>query len=153
MSVFTKAFFDLLRTDTTLCNMLAYYPPHTGSTKPAIFTADPPPDNADMPYIIITGHIMDNALDTKSSTGRDFIRDIRCYTDATKLTSTYEVRSTSTYKVEEIAERVRSILHNKTIAVEGYSQIGKLQCSARQGPIEPDAYGQIVEVRYKGHKI
>lgn len=132
MSVFTEAIYNQLKNDTELVNMVNTY-----NGLPAIFTIDPVPGDAVLPYIVISGNISDAPYDTKTNLGRDITRDIRCYTAANGSVSL----------VESMAERVRHIFHRKSIPVEGYHNV-LISCT---GPITSsgeDAYGQVVTVRF-----
>lgn len=143
MSVFTKALYNVLANDGTLTTLLGYsshYYRIEGVDRPCIFTVDPAPKGADLPYIIVNP-VSDVPEDTKTTEGRNFVRDIRCYTAS----------GGSSYLVEETAERVWTLLHrNKTIVIDGYSLAAPLWCIAlRPSPKEEWAYGRIVSVRFR----
>lgn len=130
MSILTPSFYSLLAADTTLTDMLAQY-----EDLPAIFTIDPVPGNADLPYIVTPGEISQVPFDTKLSQGRNLIRDVRCYTPA----------NGSSILVEAIAERVYFLLHRKEISISGYQWL----ISDCTGPIvanEQDVYGRIISL-------
>jgi len=130
MSFLNKAFYDLLSSDTILTDMLALY-----DDAPAIFTIDPVPENADLPYIVIPGAVTQIPNDTKLSRGRSAIQDLRCYAAA----------SGSSIEIDAIAERSRELLHRKALAIDGFSWL----LSDVAGPIvanEPDIYGRILSV-------
>lgn len=134
MSLITEALYERLAGDYELASMLASY---AGS--PAIFTIDPPPGDATLPYIITAGEVSQAPFDTKTGQGRDLRRDVRCYAPA----------SGSAVVIEAIAERVRALLHRQPLEVDGFG-IFVAEC---QGPIaadEEDAYGRIVSVRMTG---
>ena len=127
----TSALYGVLTEDATLAGLLATY-----GGLPAVFTTDPAPGDATFPYIVTAGQVTDLPFDTKNSRGRELRRDVRCYTEATG----------SAVVVEQIAERVRALLHRQPIEVSGFVWL-LAECS---GPIvadEPDAYGRIVTVR------
>lgn len=133
MSVLTAAIYNVLAGDATLVGMLNTY-----QGQPAIFTTDPAPGDAVLPYVVTPGEIAQVAFDTKTTRGRDATRDVRCYTAA----------SGSAMTVEAIAERVRALLHRQAIAIDDFNWVLAL-CS---GPIEADeqdAYARIVSVRMK----
>ena len=128
----TEAIYDKLVGDATLVALLATY-----EALPAVFTVDPIPEGADLPFIVSAGHVTDVAFDTKLTQGREVWRDMRCYADA----------DGSAITGEAIAERVRELLHREEISVTGFGMM-VAECS---GPIvadEPDVYGRIVTVRY-----
>ena len=127
----TAAIDARLRGDATLVAMLADY-----NGQAAVFTIDPAPGDASMPYIVTAGEVADSAYDTKTTVGRDLRRDVRCYAPVAGTVVT----------IEAIAERVRALLHRQPLSVDGYD-VWMAECS---GPIvadEPDAYGRIVTVR------
>lgn len=126
----TPAIYALLADDATLASLLATY-----AGLPAVFTTDPAPGNAELPYIVTAGAVSDVPFDTKDKVGRQIMRDVRCYAAATG----------STAVVEAMAERVRELLHRQQVAVDG---IGWLMSNCT-GPLAADslkAYGRIVTV-------
>lgn len=126
----TAAIYSRLSGDTELVGLLGSY-----RGGPAVFTTDPAPGDATLPYIVTAGQVADAAFDTKTTRGRTLIRDLRCYSAASGSAAT----------VEAIAERVRALLHRQTLEIDGFVWIWA-ECS---GPIvadEQDAYGRIVTV-------
>lgn len=133
MSVLSAAIYDVLAADGALTALLGTY-----GGQPCIFTIDPVPGDAPMPYIVTAGDVVQAPFDTKTTRGRDVWRDVRCYTDTTG----------SAIVVESIAERVRALLHRQAIAIDDFDWI-LCECT---GPIvidEPDAYGRIVTAKFK----
>lgn len=127
----TAAIYERLTEDATLVGLLATY-----GGAPAVFTADPAPGDATLPYIVSAGQVSDVAFDTKTTRGRDVQRDVRCYAEIGGSVAT----------IEAIAERVRELLHRHALVVDGY-ETWIAQCS---GPIQADeeaAYGRVVTVR------
>ena len=127
----TEAIHERLAGDAILSAMLNTY-----RGEPAVFTVDPAPGDAALPYIITAGAVSQGARDTKTTLGREIVRDVRCYTAA----------SGSSVVVEEMAERVRQLLHREPLVIANFVWI-LAECS---GPIqadEQDAYGRIVSVR------
>jgi hypothetical protein len=127
----TSALYDQLANDHTLTAMLADY-----GGEPAVFTIDPAPGDAQLPYIITAGAVAVSAFDTKLTRGRTITRDVRCYAAASGSAAT----------IEAIAERVRELLHRQVLTIAGFAWLWA-ECS---GPIqadEQDAYGRIVTVR------
>lgn len=131
MSVISAAFYTILSGDATLTGSLS-----TWKGKPAIFTYEPIPKEVDKPYILTVGAISDEpALDTKDSTGRRIVRDIRIYSDLTGTSA----------NIETMAERVRTLFHRVGISVTGFKTI-YVNVS---GPItadEEDVYGRVISV-------
>lgn len=127
----TSALYDWLSSDATLCAMLAIY-----AGGPAIFTTDPAPGNATLPYIVSAGHVADVPWDTKLSLGREVTRDVRCYAAA----------DGSAAAIEAIAERVRELLHRSEMEVDGHTVV-VADCAGPVQADEQDAYGRILTVR------
>ena len=131
MGAITEAIYDVLAGDATLTALLATY-----GGEPAIFTTDPAPGDAELPYIVSAGEVAHSPFDTKTTRGRVAMRDVRCYTDATG----------SAVVVETIAERVRALLHRQTLAISDFECV-IADCSGPVAADGPDAYGRIVSVR------
>lgn len=132
----TQAIYDKLAADGPLTALLATY-----SGAPAIFTTDPAPGDAELPYIVSAGAVSQAPWDTKTTRGRDLIRDVRCYAAA----------DGSAAAVEAIAERVRALLHRQPLTISGYTWI----LSDVNGPIvadERDAYGRIISLSLKAQE-
>lgn len=133
MSVITAAIWDRLANDALLTALLSEY-----GGLPAIFTTDPAPGDAVLPYIVTAGEVAQTPWDTKTTLGRELTRDVRCY----------DADDGSVVTIEAIAERVRSLLHRHELVVDGYTTV-IAECF---GPItadEEDAYGRIVSVNLK----
>lgn len=127
----TDAFYEHLTGDAALTAMLATY-----DGAPAVFTTEPVPGAAQLPYIVTAGEVVGTPFDTKTTRGRTAWRDVRCYTHA----------SGSAAEVELMAERVRVLFHRQAISITDFEWIWG-ECS---GPIvadEQDAYGRIVTVK------
>ena len=131
MSVITEALYDTLSADVTLTSLLSTY-----EGEPAIFTTDPAPGDATLPYIVTAGSVVQTGFDTKTTRGRELWRDVRCYAAANGSAAT----------VESIAERVRALLHRQAIIISGFVWL----LGDCNGPVvadESDAYARIVTVR------
>lgn len=131
MSALTAAIYDRLAGDTELASMLAIY-----RGEPAVFTVDPAPGDAVLPFIVSAGHAVDTAWDTKTTQGREIWRDVRCYAPA----------DGSATLIESIAERVRALLHRQALAVDGFG-VWLTECSGPIASDDTEAYGRIVTVR------
>jgi hypothetical protein len=118
--------------DATLTAMLAIY-----RGTPAVFTIGPAPDDAEMPYTVSDGDTSSQPYDTKTTRGREVMRDVRCYAPA----------SGSVLVVEAIAERVRTLFHRYGLEVDGYQVIVAMANGPTQAN-EPDCYGRVVSLRY-----
>jgi len=128
----TAAIYSRLAGDATLMGLVATY-----HGRPAIFTTDPAPGNASLPYIVSAGEVAQRPLEAKNRRGREVFRDVRCYAPADGSAAT----------VEAMAERVRALLHRHELAVDGF----ETWVAAADGPVaadEEDAYGRIVSVRF-----
>lgn len=132
MSVLTAAVYDRMANDATLTALLATY-----QGEPAIFTIEPVPGDAKLPYIVTAGEMSQAPFDTKVDRGRRAFRDVRCYApaDGTAIT------------VEAMAERVRSLFHRYSLTVTDFGVI----VANVVGPVEADekdAYGRILTVEF-----
>lgn len=127
----TKALYDCLTGDAALVALVSTY-----RGAPAIFTTDPAPGDAELPYIVTAGQVSAAPADTKTGCGRQVWRDVRCYAPA----------DGSAITVEAVAERVRALLHRVPLAVTGH-RVVVAECSGPIAADEPDAYGRIVTVR------
>lgn len=131
MSILTTAIHGKLSTDPTIASLLASY---RGS--PAVFTMDPVPGDAELPYIVSAGEVSQVPADTKTTIGVESTRDIRCYDAATG----------SPVVVEAVANRVRELFHRSELSVLGWTWV----LSVVTGPTaadELDAYGRIITIR------
>jgi hypothetical protein len=131
MSILTGAIYDALANDVTLQGLLSTY-----NGLPAVFTIDPAPGDAVLPYVVTAGEVSQSPAEAKNCRGREMRRDVRCYAAA----------SGSAVAVEAIAERVRTLLHRQPLVIPGFVWI-LAECL---GPIvadETEAYGRIVTVR------
>ena len=127
----TNELHELLAGDTILTGLLSTY-----EGEPAIFTVDPAPNDATLPYIVAAGSPVSTPYDTKTTLGREIWRDIRCYTEANGTAIT----------VEAIAERVRELLHRQELTSADYETIW----SVCDGPVVADdseAYGRIITLK------
>jgi hypothetical protein len=131
MNLVTQALYSRLAGDGALVALVNTY-----RGQPAIFTTDPAPGDADLPYIVSAGNISDAPFDTKTVLGRDIRRDVRCYAPA----------DGSAVTVEAMAERVRELLHRQPLDVDGFG-VFLAECAGPIAADEPDAYGRIVAVR------
>ena len=131
MGLVTEAIHDRLVGGYDLGVLLSTY-----GGEPAVFTVDPVPGDALLPYIVTAGQVWAVAFDTKTTRGRELTRDVRCYTEA----------DGSAVLVEAIAEQVRALLHRRPLTIEGFG-VWLMECSGPVVVSEPDAYGRIVSVR------
>jgi hypothetical protein len=136
MSILTAAIYDQLAGDAILTALLATY-----KGLPAIFTTDPAPGDTGLPFIVTAGEVTQAPSDTKTTRGRDLIRDVRCYAKS----------DGSAVVIETIAERVYALLHRQNLPINGYQWV----LSNCTGPIvadEKDFYGRIISLSLKAQK-
>jgi len=131
MGLVTEAIHDRLVGDGELETLLASY-----GGEPAVFTVDPVPGDAELPYVVTVGQVWARPFDSKTTRGRELMRDVRCYSEA----------DGSAALIEAIAERVRTLLHRQPLTIEGFG-VWLTECSGPVSVNEPDAYGRIVSVR------
>ena len=132
MSALTAAIAARLEGDPELASLLAGY-----RGGPAVFTVDPAPEDAELPYIVTAGEVTQTPADTKTGRGRQVWRDVRCYAAA----------DGSAVTVEAMAERVRTLLHRSSaLDIDGF-RVTVAECSGPVAADELDAYGRIVTVR------
>ncbi|TFV83159.1 DUF3168 domain-containing protein [Blastococcus sp. CT_GayMR16] len=117
--------------DGQLGELLAIY-----AGQPAVFTVDPPPDDAELPYVITPGELATNPFDTKDLRGRELYQDIRCYT----------ARTGSSKAVGDIADRVRVLFHRRPIVVDGQPSLLTSVTGPRNAGGD-DSYGRLLTVR------
>jgi len=130
MSILTEAIYNRLAGDITLAIMLSQY-----RGQPAIFTIDPAPGDAALPYIVTAGEASQSPWDTKLTRGRNLVRDVRCYAEA----------DGSVVTIEAIAERVRYLLHRQALTIGSFEWV----ISDCGGPIVADEsgiYGRIISL-------
>lgn len=130
----TAAVHARLAGDATLAAMLAKY-----DGAPAVFTTDPPPDDAALPYIVVPGDLAQNPFDTKDLRGREIYRDVRCYTPATG----------SSKLVDDIAERTRFLLHRHRLVVDGVPVMLARVTGPRAAAAEEQSYGRLLTLYVK----
>jgi len=131
MSILSGVFYDTMAGDPTLAGLLATY-----GGQPAVFTTDPVPGDAPLPYVVTAGEVSQAPFDTKTTLGRTIMRDVRCFAAA----------DGSAVTIEAIVERVRALFHRQALVIPGFVWLWS-ECS---GPIvadELDAYGRIITVR------
>lgn len=139
----TETLYGKLVGDGELTAMLATY-----GGLPAVFTTDPAPGDAVLPYLVTAGEIVINPDDTKTDRGQEVLRDVRCYAAATG----------SAVLIEAIAARVRVILHRQPLSIPGMTWL----LSETTGPVVADepggvsesvrAYGRVVTLRVRARE-
>lgn len=134
----TKAIRDALAADAALVALLSSYdPPGAGPAVPAIFT-DPLPEQAVAPFVVLSGEVSQEPVldDNDTGRGREVLYDVRCYTE----------QDGSRVLVDQIAERVRTVLHRQTLTIAGATHVQTIV----SGPIvgdEIDLFGRVLTLR------
>lgn len=131
MSILTRAIYDVLAGDAMLAGLLNQY-----NGLPAVFTSDPAPGDAEPPYIVTAGEVAVTPFDSKTTRGREMMRDVRCYDNATG----------GPVVIEAIAERVRFLLHRRALTIAGHTWILS-DCGGPTVADEPKYYGRILTIR------
>jgi hypothetical protein len=126
----TQAIYTRLVGDGTLTAMVNMY-----NGLPAIFTTSIAPGDAVLPYIVASTLVSQAPYDTKTSLGRITMIDVRCYTAETG----------SAVLVEQLAERVRTLLHRQPLIIVDHTWLWS-SCSGPVSIDETDAYGRLVTV-------
>ncbi len=137
MNALTQVLYDELAGDAALAALLATY-----GGLPAIFTTDPAPGDATLPYLVTAGSIAEAPFDSKTTLGREVLRDVRCYAAA----------SGSAETVEKIAARVRMLLHRQALVIPGFVWFLS-ECAGPTVADEQDAYGRVVTVNLKMEEL
>lgn len=130
----TAAVYARMAGDGELASLLA-----TWKDLPAVFTQDPPPAGAVLPYIVTPGQLATIPFDTKDERGEELFRDIRIYDKATG----------SQKRVEDIAARVKDLFHRQPLVVDGRAVLMVEVTGPRLGPQEDEAYARIVTLHVK----
>jgi hypothetical protein len=130
-----NAIYDRLVSSVALMALVAPF----GGGK-AVFTESPLPPGVVPPFIIVPEPQVDipGVFDTKNTNGRQWVRDVGCYTRARGDPST----------VEAMAELVRGLFHRKhgSINVVGF---GVMICTADgpvRAPTDDTMYGRLVTI-------
>jgi hypothetical protein len=132
-----KAVYEKLVIDNTLKNLLGTY-----EGKPAIFTIDPAPGDAVLPYVVASTISSNIPRDSKLSRGREIWIDVRCYTHA----------DGSAALVNTIAERVRYLLHRQPLLIDDHLW-ERSNCTGPISADESDAYGRVVTLQVTAEEL
>lgn len=132
-----KAVHLKLSEDATLAALLASY-----NSKPAIFTTDPAPGDAVLPYIVASTVPVQTPWDTKTTRGRTAWLDVRCYAPV----------SGSAVAINAIAERSRALLHRQPLLIDDHIWLWS-ECSGPVSADETNAYGRILTLRVTAEEI
>lgn len=136
MSILSATLYDVMASDGALVALLASY-----KGLPGVFTIDPVPGDAALPYVVTAGEVSQLPWDTKQCRGREIIRDIRMYAEA----------DGNNIPIEAIAERVRALFHRRALTIQGYTWL----ISSANGPIAADEegyYGRVVSLTVKAQE-
>jgi hypothetical protein len=125
-------FYDRLVGNGPLVALLATY-----NGGPAVFTFDPVPEDAVLPYIVTSGNEDEQPFDTKTESGRQVDRMVRCYTEGLGDPSL----------VDDIAEQARNLFHRHKLVVPGWGVFIADADGPRVAPSDPTMYGRRFTVR------
>jgi hypothetical protein len=141
MNALSQAVYNVLSADVTLTGLLASYTPPGSTAVPAIFSADPAPDGAPMPFIVWGGALHDEPFGGKleETTGRAIFMDLRVYAVATG----------SAQLIDSICERIRALLHNVTLTVAGFTNvIARCTAGPLNAPTDPRIMGRVLTFQW-----
>jgi hypothetical protein len=131
----TQAVYERLAFDSALASMLASF-----EGRPAIFTYEPVPGDAPLPYILTAGDLLGRVRvpeSTKLTYGARVARDVRIFAEA----------SGSMAQVEAIAERVWELFEKAVLFVPGWTQVLRSRADRPIiGPRDERVYMLIVSV-------
>lgn len=119
--------------DVAMAAMLSTY-----QGEPAVIVGDEGtiPEGVVAPFVVVHGSDQDLPNDTKDRDGREILRPVRCYDDATG----------STLLVEAIAERVRELLHRQPEGLLPGAYIAECE-GPTVAPTDTSFYGRQVLLR------
>lgn len=129
----TASIYQRLASDSTLTSLLASY-----KGNPAIFTVDPAPSDANLPYLVTEGNVLDTTQitqNTKQRTATHTVRDIKIYTEATGTSK----------PIETIAERVWELFDRQALTIDGWTSVVVRADRPILGPTgDASSYGRVV---------
>ena len=136
----SEAVYERMATDALLTSLVASY-----NGGPAIFTAQPVPDDAQLPFVVSVGQVsgsVDVPETSKQRTGTRIVRDVRIYARAD---GSYE-------RIEAIAERVWELFERQMLTVTGWQSVRTR--ADRPVVIDNDGhiYGVVVSVSFAAVK-
>lgn len=135
MLALDNAIFDRLTGSVDLMALTANY-----LNGKAVFTVTPIPEGVVPPFIVVPEPLVDIAgpLETKNTTGRQWVRDIACYTKATGDSTV----------VETMAELIRSLFHRRAgaLTVTGFAPMIASVSGPVRAPSDASIYGRILTV-------
>lgn len=124
MANLTGAIQARLASDDTLAALIADY-----DDLPAIFTGDLIPEDAQLPYIWISGNVVSTEFEHKTQVGAGGLQTTRDIVIHTK-------HSESRSELEVIRDRVRYLLHRYALSVTGYTTVQLTVSGGVQLPLE-----------------
>ena len=130
------ALYDLLAGDATLAGLLASY-----RGGPAIFTTQPIPPDAPMPYVLIQPPASDTSIRSldNNEIGREVERDV----------SIFGVATGSNRMIQDSAERIRTITHGAHLDVDGFRRVKVRATGPVQLSADSDSYGRQVSLHLR----
>lgn len=142
----TQAIFDRLSGDEVLGGWLA--PSVITDEGPAIYSTIPVPPGAKLPYVVADGGNVTAEPDDPAPVAqyRDVIRDIHCYDGRP------DDGGGSVIRVNAIAERVRALFHQLSLALPMEGSYAKNLRLLASGPVVndgPTAFGRVVSLHMR----
>ena len=132
MKALSAAIHARLKADATLVGLLGEY-----QGEPAIFTFSPVPEDAEVPYVVVGASVADVPFDAKDMRGREITRDL--------LVVSEEVGDSG--DVDDIAERVRTLLHRVPLVVAGWGTVLTQVAGPVEVPSDERLYGRLLTLR------
>lgn len=127
------AIYQRITADATLTGLLATY---RGAPAVVVGDLDTLPEDIRPPFVVVDAAEFNEPFDTKQDDGREVSQPVRCYADATG----------STLLVEQIAERIRFLLHRKPTGL--LPGAWRVECSGPViAPTDTSFYGREITAR------
>ena len=126
---------ELIVSNTGITSQLPTY-----DSVPAVFSGLVP-ENAEYPYIVVSGQMESDPWDTKTELGSDETLDVYTYGENLTL-------------VEDVARKINTLLHKTTsLSVTGYSVTLVMASGPIAVPTSEKVYGRMVTVQVKMQKV
>ena len=134
MRALTESLYSRLAGDDSIVSALSQY-----RGAPGIFSARIVPADAKMPYVHIRPPVIDVPWDTLTRLGREISQDIAIYFED----------SGSEGEVEDLAMRIRDLMHNRPLVVDGWHCAIISASGPIDAPEESGYTGRLVTVRVR----
>ena len=141
MADITKAIYTRLSGDATLQGLLTTY-----SGAAAVFTTDPIPADAVLPYVTVLP-IAEVPFESKPLyTGGTVLGDVTTGREVTYDVGCYDEDDGSAVDVEAIYERVRALLHRHILTIANFTTV-IAEVTGTLSADEDGVFGRIVTIR------